>query len=255
MFGSPGRDGLIWGCFRFHLSLQVLESGIYYEHQLRSTQSILKESNPEYSLEGHMLETDAPILWPPDTKKWLIGKDPDARKDWGQEEKGVAEDKIGGWHRWLNGHEFEQALGDGEGQGSLVHCSPWGGKELDIGTASSQLGQSSLTAHRSAFFTPSQKVSDLNQGFYARAWDFLVSFRTVDPRIAARRISTALGSPVSYCTGLCKKTVNAILSFPPPLPPFLPLRLLLHYAFCSRVLELGTLSHGFCWALGLYFFQ
>ena len=131
MFGSPGRDGLIWGCFRFHLSLQVLESGIYYEHQLRSTQSILKASNPEYSLEGHMLETDAPILWPPDTKKWLIGKDPDARKDWGQEEKGVAEDKIGGWHRWLNGHEFEQSPGVGDGQGSLACCSPLGHKESE----------------------------------------------------------------------------------------------------------------------------
>ena len=76
-------------------------------------------------------EAEAPILWPPDTKNWLIEKDPDAGKDWGQEEKGMTEDKMVGWHQWLNWHKFEQAPGDGEGQGSLACCSPWGHKELD----------------------------------------------------------------------------------------------------------------------------
>ena len=75
---------------------------------------------------------EAPILWPPDVKSWLIGKDPDAEKDWGQEEKGVTEDEKIGWHHWLNGHEFEQAPGDDEGQGSLACCSPWGWKESDM---------------------------------------------------------------------------------------------------------------------------
>ena len=74
-------------------------------------------------------EAEAPILWPPDEKSWLIGEDPDAGKDWGQEEKGATEDEMVGWHHQLNGHEFEQTLGDGEGQGSLVCCSPWGCKE------------------------------------------------------------------------------------------------------------------------------
>ena len=60
-------------------------------------------------------ETEAPILWPPDEKSQLIGKDPDAGKDWGQEEKGTTEDETVGWHHQLDGHEFEQALGDGEG--------------------------------------------------------------------------------------------------------------------------------------------
>ena len=73
-------------------------------------------------------EVEAPILWPPDAKSRLIGKDPDAGKDWGQE-KGVTEDEMVGWHHWLNGHEFEQTLGDGEGQGSMACCSPWGRKE------------------------------------------------------------------------------------------------------------------------------
>jgi len=71
------------------------------------------------------VETEAPILWPPDAKSQLIWKDPDAQKDWGQEEKQVVEDEKVGWHHWLNGHEFEQALGDGEGQGSLVKGCCW----------------------------------------------------------------------------------------------------------------------------------
>ena len=65
------------------------------------------------------------MLWPPDVKKWLIGKDPDAGKDWRQEEKGTTEDEMVGWHHRLNGHEFEQAPEVSDGQGSLACCSPW----------------------------------------------------------------------------------------------------------------------------------
>ena len=77
-------------------------------------------------------EAGTPIFWPPDVKNWLIGEDPDAGKDWGQEEKWVTEDKIVGWHHWFNGHEFEQTPGDSEGQGSLACCSPWGCKESNM---------------------------------------------------------------------------------------------------------------------------
>ena len=76
-------------------------------------------------------EAEPPILWPPDAKNWLLGKDPNAGKDWRQEEKGMTEDEMVGWHHWLDGHEFEQALGVGDGQGSLECCSPWAHKELD----------------------------------------------------------------------------------------------------------------------------
>ena len=76
-------------------------------------------------------EAEAPILWPPDAKNGLIGKDPDAGKDWRQEEQGTTEDEMVGWHHRLNGHEFEQVLGVGDRQGSLVCCSPWGCKESD----------------------------------------------------------------------------------------------------------------------------
>ena len=77
-------------------------------------------------------EAETPILWPPDAKNLFIGKDPDAGRDWGQEEKGMTEDEMVGWHHQLDGHEFEQAPGVGDGQGSLACCSPRGCKELDM---------------------------------------------------------------------------------------------------------------------------
>ena len=76
-------------------------------------------------------EAEVPILWPPDVKNWLSGKDPDAGKDWRQEEKGMTEDEMVGWHHQLDGQKFEQAPGVGHGQGSLACCSPWGHKESD----------------------------------------------------------------------------------------------------------------------------
>ena len=90
-------------CFWAVVLEKTLESPLDWR---RYNQSILKEISPEYSLEGLMLN-ETPILWPPDAKKWLIGKDPDAGKDWRQEEKGRTEDEIVGWHHQLNGHEFE----------------------------------------------------------------------------------------------------------------------------------------------------
>ena len=89
-------------------------------------------------------EAETPILWPPDVKNWLLGKDLDAGKDWRQEKKGTTEDEMVGWHHWLDGHEFEQAPGVGEGQGSLVCCSPWGCKELDT---IERLNWTELNAH------------------------------------------------------------------------------------------------------------
>ena len=97
----------------------------------RSNQSILKEINPEYSLEGLMLKLKLQyfghLMWWVD----LLKKNPDSGKDWGQKEKGETEDEMVGWHYWLNGHEFEQTPGDGEDQGSLACCSPWDLKESD----------------------------------------------------------------------------------------------------------------------------
>ena len=76
-------------------------------------------------------EAEAPTLWPPDAKNWLIGRDLGAGKDW-RREKGITEDETVGWHHWLDAHEFEQAPGVCDGQGSLACCSPWDHKELDM---------------------------------------------------------------------------------------------------------------------------
>ena len=77
------------------------------------------------------VEAETPVLLPPDVKSWLIWKDPDAGKDWGQEEKGMTEDEMIGWHHWLNGHGFGWTLGIGDGQGGLACCDSWGHKESD----------------------------------------------------------------------------------------------------------------------------
>ena len=76
-------------------------------------------------------EAETPVLWPPNAKNWLVGKDPYDGKDWRQEEKSMTEDEIVGWHHQLDGHKFAQTLGIREGQGSLACCSPWGCKESD----------------------------------------------------------------------------------------------------------------------------
>ena len=92
----------------------------------RSYQFILKEISPGCSLEGPMLKLKLLILWPPHVKSWLIGKDSDAGRDWGQEEKGTAEDEMAGWHHWLDGHESEWTPGVGDGQGGLACCDSSG---------------------------------------------------------------------------------------------------------------------------------
>jgi len=77
-------------------------------------------------------KAETPILWPPDAKSWLIGKDPDAGRDWGQKEKGTTEDETAGWHHRLDGHDFGWTPGVGDGQGGLVCCNSWGHKESDM---------------------------------------------------------------------------------------------------------------------------
>ena len=76
-------------------------------------------------------KAETPVLWPPHAKSWLIGKDSDAGRDWGKEEKGTTEDEMAGWHHWLNGREFEWTPGVGDGRGGLACCNSWGHKESD----------------------------------------------------------------------------------------------------------------------------
>ena len=98
-----------------------------------------KEIQPVHS-EGHQpwdffgrndAKAETPVLWPPHAKSWLIGKDPDAGRNWGQEEKGTTEDEIAGWHHQLDIHEFGWTPGVGDGQGGLAYCNSWGCKESD----------------------------------------------------------------------------------------------------------------------------
>ena len=90
-----------------------------------------KENQPWIFIGRTDAKAATPKLWPPDLKNWLIGKGPDAGKDWRWEGKGMTQDEMVGWHHRLDGHEFEQAPGVGDGQGSLACCSPWGHKESD----------------------------------------------------------------------------------------------------------------------------
>ena len=106
----------------------------------RSNQSTLKEIQPVHS-EGDQswdffgrndAKAETPVLWPPHVKGWLIGKDSDAGRNWGQEEKGMTEDEMAEWHHRLDGCEFEWSPGVGDGQGGLARCNSWGRKELDM---------------------------------------------------------------------------------------------------------------------------
>ena len=111
----------------------VLEKTIESLLDCKEVKPINPKGNQSWIFIGRTdAEAEAPILWSPDAQSWLTGKDPDAGKDWRQEEKGMTEDEMVGWHHWLNWHEFEQAPGDGEGQGSLACCSPWSCKESDM---------------------------------------------------------------------------------------------------------------------------
>jgi len=97
----------------------------------RSNQSILKQISPGISLEGMMLKLKLQYFGHLNAKSWLIGKDSDAGRDWGQEEKETTEDEMAGWHRWLNRRESEWTQGVGDGQGGLACCNSWGRKESD----------------------------------------------------------------------------------------------------------------------------
>ena len=110
----------------------VLEKTLESRLDCKEIQPVNPKGNQSWIFIGRTdVEAETPVLWPPHAKNWLIGKDPDAWKDWRWEEKGSTEDKMVGWHHQLDGHEFEQAPRVGVRQGSLACCSPWGHKESD----------------------------------------------------------------------------------------------------------------------------
>ena len=110
----------------------VLEKTLESSLDCKKIQPVHPKENQSWIFNGRTeAEAETPILWPPHVKNWLTGKYPDAGKDWRQEGKAMTEDEMVGWHHRLNGHMLEQALGVGDGQGSLEWCSPWGRKESE----------------------------------------------------------------------------------------------------------------------------
>ena len=115
-------------CFR----TVVLEKTLVSSLDCKEIQPVHPKGDQSWIFTGRTdAEAETPILWPPNVKNWVTGKDPDVGKDWRWEKKGTTEDEMVGWHHQSDGHEFEQAPGVGDGQGSLACCSPWGCKELD----------------------------------------------------------------------------------------------------------------------------
>ena len=122
----------VWALTNWCFWTVVLEETFESPLDCKEIQPVHPKGDQSWIFTGRTdAEAEAPVLWPPDAKSWLIRKDSDVGKDWKQEEKGTTEDRIVGWHHRLNGHEFEQTLGDGKGQGGLACCSLRGRKESD----------------------------------------------------------------------------------------------------------------------------
>ena len=119
-----------WAPKNWYFWTVVMEKTLESPLDCKETKSVNLKGNQSWMFIGRT-DAETPLLWSPDVKSWLIRKDPDAGKDWRQEEKGTIEEGMVGWHHWVNRHEFEQALGVGDGQGRLACCSPWGRQESD----------------------------------------------------------------------------------------------------------------------------
>ena len=111
----------------------VLEKTFESPLDCKEIQPVHPKGNQSWIFIGRTdAKAETPVLWPPDAKNWLLGKDPDTWKDWSREEKGMTEDEMVGWHQWFNVHESEQAPGVGDRQGGLACYSPWSCKESDV---------------------------------------------------------------------------------------------------------------------------
>ena len=121
-----------WALKNWHFLTVVLEKTLGSPLDCKEIQPAHPKGHQSWVFTGRTdVEAETPVLWPPHSKSWLIWKDPDAGKDWGQEEKGMTEDEMAGWHHWLDGHGFGWTPGVADGQGGLACCGSWGCKELD----------------------------------------------------------------------------------------------------------------------------
>ena len=120
-----------WEPKNWCFSTTVLEKTLENPLDCKEIQPVHSENQPWDFFVRNDAKAETPVVWPPHAKSWLIGKDSDAGRDWGQEEKGTTEDEMAGWHHWLHGHESQWALGVGDGQGGRACCDSWGCKESD----------------------------------------------------------------------------------------------------------------------------
>ena len=133
MYGCESWTIKSWVPKNWYFWIVVLEKTLESHLDCQEIQPVHSKGNQSWIFIGRTdTEAETPKLWPLDARNWLTGKDPDAGKDWRWEKKGTTENEMFGWHHWLNGHEYEQAPGVGDGQGSLAYCSPWGHKESDM---------------------------------------------------------------------------------------------------------------------------
>ena len=124
---------LSWASKNWWFWTVVLEKTLESPLDCKEIQPVYPKGNQSWIFIGKIdVEAETPILWPLDANNWLFEEDPDAGKDWRQEDKGTTEEEMAGWHHWFNGHEFEQTLENGDGQGGLACCSPWARKESDM---------------------------------------------------------------------------------------------------------------------------
>ena len=131
MWDLDHKEG--WRLKNWYFQIVVLEKTLQSPLDCKEIKPVNPKGNQSWIFFGKTdAETEALVLWPPDAMSQFIRKDPDVGKDWRQEEKGMTEDKMVGWHQQLKGNKFEQALGDGEGQENLECCSQWGHKESDV---------------------------------------------------------------------------------------------------------------------------
>ena len=169
------RVGLwrIWAPKNWCFWTVVLEKTLESPFDCRKIQPVHSEGHQPWVFFGRNdAKAETPVLWPPHAKSWLIGKDSDAGRDWGQEEKGTTEDEMAGWHHWLNGRESEWTLGVGDGQGGLVCCNSWGRKESDT---TEQLNWTELLYRILLFSVKPQHESAIGIHISAPFWSSLPS--------------------------------------------------------------------------------
>ena len=158
MWELDHKEGRVWNWWLWTV---VLKKTLDNPLDIKEIKPVNPKANQSWIFIGSTdAEAETPILWPPNAN--CIGKDPDAGKDWRQEEKGMKEDEMIGWYHWLNGHEFEQAPGVSDGRGGLAWCCPWSRKESDMTEWLNKNSKNSSPKFlyfliRMAFYLPAQR--------------------------------------------------------------------------------------------------